>query len=267
MKRSLGSKVFVLLALLYLYVPIVVLVVMGFNESRYNSLPFSFTLKWYQELAGDPALLTATRNSLLLALVTGVACMLLGTLFILGQRALRERHKQLARSFVMMPMSIPWLILGLSLLLMIRAVGLEKNLFFVLAGHIVISLPYTLLVLEARVQALDDTLEDMSASLGATGWTTFRRVTFPALAPAIVAGGFLAFMISFDNFPISYFLMPAGVSTLPIEIQSSIKFGFTPEINAISTVIIGISLLCLAVVGLIMGKTFLGMMGGRKQHV
>lgn len=264
MKRSIGSKFFVLLALLYLYVPIVVLVVMGFNESRYNSLPFSFTLKWYQELAGDSALLIAARNSLLLALATGLVCMVLGTLFILGQRVLRERYKQLARSFVMMPMSIPWLILGLALLLLIRAVDLEKSLFFVLAGHIVISLPYTLLVLEARVQALDDTLEDMSASLGATGWTTFRRVTFPALAPAIVAGGFLAFMISFDNFPISYFLMPAGVSTLPIEIQSSIKFGFTPEINAISTVIIGVSLLCLAVVGLIMGKTFLGMMGGKK---
>ena len=265
MKRSIGSKFFVLLVLLYLYVPIVVLVVMGFNESRYNSLPFSFTLKWYQELAGDSALLIAARNSLLLALATGFVCMLLGTLFILGQRVLRERYKQLARSFVMMPMSIPWLILGLALLLLIRAVDLEKSLFFVLAGHIVISLPYTLLVLEARVQALDDTLEDMS--LGATGWTTFRRVTFPALAPAIVAGGFLAFMISFDNFPISYFLMPAGVSTLPIEIQSSIKFGFTPEINAISTVIIGVSLLCLAVVGLIMGKTFLGMMGGKKEHV
>ncbi len=264
MKRSIGSKFFVLLALLYLYVPIVVLVVMGFNESRYNSLPFSFTLKWYQELAGDSALLIAARNSLLLALATGLVCMVLGTLFILGQRVLRERYKQLARSFVMMPMSIPWLILGLALLLLIRAVDLEKSLFFVLAGHIVISLPYTLLVLEARVQALDDTLEDMSASLGATGWTTFRRVTFPALAPAIVAGGFLAFMISFDNFSISYFLMPAGVSTLPIEIQSSIKFGFTPEINAISTVIIGVSLLCLAVVGLIMGKTFLGMMGGKK---
>ena len=192
MKRSIGSKFFVLLALLYLYVPIVVLVVMGFNESRYNSLPFSFTLKWYQELAGDSALLIAARNSLLLALATGLVCMVLGTLFILGQRVLRERYKQLARSFVMMPMSIPWLILGLALLLLIRAVDLEKSLFFVLAGHIVISLPYTLLVLEARVQALDDTLEDMSASLGATGWTTFRRVTFPALAPAIVAGGFLA---------------------------------------------------------------------------
>ena len=150
MKRSIGSKFFVLLALLYLYVPIVVLVVMGFNESRYNSLPFSFTLKWYQELAEDSALLIAARNSLLLALATGFVCMVLGTLFILGQRVLRERYKQLARSFVMMPMSIPWLILGLALLLLIRAVDLEKSLFFVLAGHIVISLPYTLLVLEAR---------------------------------------------------------------------------------------------------------------------
>ena len=267
MKKNLGSKVFVLLALLYLYVPIIVLMVMGFNESRYNSLPFSFTLKWYQELIHDQTLLTATRNSLLLALITGLACMVLGTLFILGHQALKNREKQLARSFVMMPMSIPWLILGLSLLLMIRAVDLEKNLFFVIAGHIVISLPYTLLVLEARVHSLDQTLEDMSASLGATAWTTFRRVTFPALAPAIVAGGFLSFMISFDNFPISYFLMPAGTSTLPIEIESSIKFGFTPEINAISTVIIVISLLCLVVVGLIMGKTFLGMIGGSKKNV
>jgi spermidine/putrescine transport system permease protein len=87
----------------------------------------------------------------------------------------------------------------------------------------------------------------------------------PALAPAIVAGGFLAFMISFDNFAISYFLIPAGTSTLPIEIQSSIKFGFTPEINAISTVIIGISLLCLAVVGLIMGSSIENMIGGKKK--
>lgn len=194
--------------------------------------------------------------------------MLLGTLFILGQRVLRERYKQLARSFVMMPMSIPWLILGLALLLLIRAVDLEKSLFFVLAGHIVISLPYTLLVLEARVQALDDTLEDMSASLGSNWLDDVLPGHISSSWPQPLSPvAFLAFMISFVNFPISYFLMPAGVSTLPIEIQSSIKFGFTPEINAISTVIIGVSLLCLAVVGLIMGKTFLGMMGGKKEHV
>lgn len=133
MKRSIGSKFFVLLALLYLYVPIVVLVVMGFNESRYNSLPFSFTLKWYQELAGDSALLIAARNSCYWPWPQGWLHGA-GYAFILGQRVLRERYKQLARSFVMMPMSIPWLILGLALLLLIRAVDLEKSLFLFWRG-------------------------------------------------------------------------------------------------------------------------------------
>jgi len=99
---------------------------------------------------------------------------------------------------------------------MIRQLGFSKNMFFVLAGHVVISLPYSLLVLRARISALDKSLEEMSASLGAGAFTTFRRITLPALAPAMVAGGFLSFMISFDNFAISYFLMPSGYSTLPI---------------------------------------------------
>ena len=113
------------------------------------------------------------------------------------------------------------------------------------------------------MSSLDKSLEEMSASLGASPWTTFRRVTFPAIAPAMLAGGFLSFLISFDNFPISYFLMPNGIFTLPIEIQSSIKFGFTPEINAISTIIIGISLVCLTVVGLIMRSNLKAMLGGK----
>ncbi len=262
MKKNILSKIFLVLVLLFLYVPILVLMVMGFNESRYNSLPFSFSLEWYQELFRDTALLTATRNSLLLALVTGLACMILGTMYILGYQVIANRRKDLIRGFVMMPMSIPWLIIGLSLLLMIRSFGFTRNIFLVAAGHIVISLPYTLLVLEARMHSLDQNLEDMSASLGASFMTTFYRVTLPAIAPAIVAGGFLSFMISFDNFPVSYFLMPTGVSTLPIEIESSIKFGFTPEINAISTLIIGISLLCLLVIGLIMRSSLLTMFEG-----
>lgn len=110
---------------------------------------------------------------------------------------------------------------------------------------------------------MDKSLEEMSASLGAGWWTTFRRITLPVLAPAMVAGGFLSFMISFDNFAISYFLMPNGVSTLPIEIQTSIKFGFTPEINAISTIIIGVSLICLAIVGVIMGSNLKSLAGGK----
>lgn len=267
MKKKTGilSKLLVILVLLYLYVPIIVLMVLSFNESRYNSLPIHFTMKWYQELAGDTALITAAKNSLLLALVTGIICIILVTLFTLGQRYLSKKLNGLFNSIVMMPMSIPWLIIGLSMLLMIRQLGLSKNMFFVLAGHVIISLPYALLVLRARMSSIDESLEEMSASLGASAWTTFRRITLPAIAPAMVAGGFLSFMISFDNFAISYFLMPNGVSTLPIEIQTSIKFGFTPEINAISTIIIGVSLVCLAIVGIIMGSNLKSMVGGNKK--
>ena len=264
MRKGILSKIYVLLIMLYLYVPIIVLMVMGFNKSRYNSMPFEFTTEWYQALSTDSALQQAALNSVLLALVTGVVCVLLATLFILGERHLSNKLKGIFNSIVMMPMSIPWLIMGLSLLLLIRFFDFDKSMFFVAAGHIVISLPYSMLVLKARVQSMDKDLEEMSASLGADGFTTFRRITLPAIAPAMVAGGFLSFMISFDNFAISYFLMPAGVSTLPIEIQTSIKFGFTPEINAVSTVIIGVSLLCLAVVGLIMGSS-LKTMAGRSE--
>ena len=195
----------------------------------------------------------------------GIICTVLATLFTLGQRYLSKKVSGVFNSIVMMPMSIPWLIMGLSLLLMIRSLGFTKNMAFVLAGHVISSLPYALLVLRARMSSLDKSLEEMSASLGAGPMTTFRRVTLPAIAPAMVAGGFLSFMISFDNFAISYFLMPNGVSTLPIEIQTSIKFGFTPEINAISTVIIGFSLIILLIVGIIMRSNLKEMLGGAKE--
>lgn len=262
---NLIPTLYALMALVFLYIPIVVLMVMGFNESRYNTLPFSFSLKWYSALAQNDKLIGAAVNSFILAVITALICVVLATTFVLGMKTLSRRAEDLFRSLIMMPMSVPWLILALSMLLFIRFLDLDKNMFFVVAGHVVISLPYAMLSLQARIQALDPALEEMSASLGARPLVTFRRITLPVLAPAIVAGGFLAFMISFDNFAISYFLIPAGSSTLPIEIQSSIKFGFTPEINAISTVIIGVSLLCLAVVGLIMGSSIESILGGKKK--
>ncbi len=263
--KNLIPALYALLALLFLYTPIIVLMVMGFNESRYNTLPFQFSLEWYEALLENDVLISAAMNSLVLAAVTALICVVLATMFVLGMKTLSRSMEGLFRSLIMMPMSIPWLILALSLLLFIRFLDMDKNMFFVVAGHVVISLPYAMLALQARIQALDPSLEEMSASLGASSLVTFRRITMPALAPAILAGGFLAFMISFDNFAISYFLMPAGTSTLPIEIQSSIKFGFTPEINAISTVIIGVSLICLAAVGLIMGSSIENILGGRKK--
>lgn len=259
-KGSLLSGIFILLTLLFLYTPIAVLMALSFNSSRYNRLPFEFSLRWYRELFHDEVLLTATRNSLVLAFITGIVCVILATMLVIGAQALPKMLRNLMQPTVLLPLTIPWLILGLSLLLMIRAFDFDKNLFFVLAGHIVISLPYSVLVLMARMQSLDPSLEDASKSLGAGPLTTFRRITLPVLAPAMASGGFLSFMISFDNFVISYFLVPTGFSTLPVEINSAIKFGFTPEINAVSTIIIGVSLVCLLAAGLIMRPNIKGIL-------
>ncbi|NLA26844.1 MAG: ABC transporter permease [Firmicutes bacterium] len=252
-ERKTLSFSLIVAVMLFLYTPIAVVIIMGFNRSRYNSLPFEFTTKWYKALFQNENLLIATWNSTWIAAVTGLICVILATAMVLGMRALGVRVRQNLNALILMPLAIPWLILGLSLLLMIRAAGLTKGIGFVLAGHIVVSLPYAALVLLARIKAMDPMLEEASASLGAGPVTTFRRIIMPMLAPGMVAGGFLSFMISFDNFVISYFLMPAGISSLPIEIHSSIRFGFTPEINAVSTLIICISLLCILGAGLIIG--------------
>ena len=127
-KHNILSKIFVILVMLYLYVPIIVLMFLSFNESRYNSLPFSFTTKWYEEMIANESLIAAAKNSLLLALATGIICTVLATLFTLGQRYLSRRTSGLFNSIVMMPMSIPWLIMGLSILLMIRSLDFTKNM-------------------------------------------------------------------------------------------------------------------------------------------
>lgn len=256
--------VYVVCSMLYLYVPLLVLIVMGFNRSKYNSLPFELSLRWYEALAENRALIQSCVNSLYLAAITGAACAILATMMLLGNPCLPRRLKNLAESLMNMPLSIPWLVLGLSLLLMLRSVDMSKNLPFLLLGHIVVSFPYSALVLRSRMQSMDPALEEASASLGATAMTTFRRVTLPVIAPAVVAGGFLSFMISFGNFAISYFLIPVGMTTLPIEVNTSIKFGFTPEINAISTIVVGITVLCLALIGTILGSGIKSLFGGRK---
>lgn len=232
----------------FLYIPIGVLMAMSFNESQYNALPFKFSSKWYLDLAQNTKLINATVNSLYLATITGIICVILGTTLVLGLMECRPQIKVLINSLVVLPLTIPWIIMGLSLLLFLRAMGLDRNFITLLIGHIVVSLPYAVLVIGARMQDMDKSIQEASYSLGANEWITFIRITLPMMFPAMLAGGFLAFMISFDNFVLSHFLIPTGTATLPIEIYSSIKFGFTPEINAISTIILSISLLIILLV-------------------
>ncbi|WP_020613066.1 ABC transporter permease [Sediminispirochaeta bajacaliforniensis] len=252
MAKKLFGWIYTGLLLLFLYTPIVVLMVMSFNTSQYNALPIEFSLKWYKALAGNEKIVQATINSLWIGAVTAVLSVILATSLALGTNLAGRKTRTAMQSLVMLPLTMPWLIMGLSLLLLLRSLGLDRNFVLLLIGHLIISLPYSALVIIARVRDMGKETQEASSSLGASDWTTFYRVTLPMMLPAMLSGGFLSFMISFDNFVISYFLIPTGTTTLPMEIYSSIKFGFTPEMNAVATIILLASLSLIAVTAAVM---------------
>lgn len=237
------AKGFLAAVLLFLYVPIFVMIVMAFNQSPLYELPIQFDTIWFEKLAGNDRLLRASTNSVALAVVnTGVATGL-GTMAALAFARHRFRGRTLLQVLLFPPITIPWLIIGTSMLVLFFWVGIGRGLHAMLLGHVALSLPYVIVVVGARLQSLGTTtLEEAAASLGANPWQSFVRVSLPVMAPGIVAAALFAFAISFDQFVISYFLAPPGVSTLPVEIYSAIRKGFTPEINAISTIIILVSM-------------------------
>jgi spermidine/putrescine transport system permease protein len=228
--------------LLFLYLPIGVMMLMAFNASPLYEFPFKFDLIWFKSLLQNEKLLAAGRNSILIALANTLIATALGTMGAIGLNRYEFRGRRILELLLLPPITIPWLIIGTSMLIFFFWSGIGRGLHAILLGHVALSIPYVMIVVGARLKAYGTALEEAAASLGANPWQTFWRVTVPALAPGIVAGALFAFAVSFDQFVISYFLAPPGTSTLPVEIYTSIRKGFTPEINAISTVIILISM-------------------------
>jgi spermidine/putrescine transport system permease protein len=231
-----------LLVLGFLYLPIAVLALMGFNESVHYELPIRFTGAWYVALAGNERLITAGLNSLWLALANTAIATTLGTMAAFAFARYRFRGRTLLQLLLFPPITIPWLIIGTSMLVLFFWTGIGRGLHAMLLGHVALSLPYVVIVVGARLASFGPELEEAAASLGATPRQTFGRVSLPVMAPGIVAAALFAFAVSFDQFVISYFLAPPGVSTLPVEIYSAIRKGFTPEVNAISTIVILLSM-------------------------
>jgi spermidine/putrescine transport system permease protein len=226
------------LVLVFLYLPIVVMMVMAFNRSALYELPVVWDTVWYEALAGNERLLTAGMNSVLLALANTAIATALGTMAALAFARYKFRGRSILQILLFPPITIPWLIIGTSMLVLFFWIGIERGLVAMLLGHVALSLPYVIIVVGARLKSFNTALEEAAATLGATPWQAFWRVTVPVLAPGIVAAALFAFAVSFDQFVISYFLAKPGFSTLPVEIYSAIRKGFTPEINAISTIII-----------------------------
>lgn len=242
MKRA--ARIYIALVLFFLYTPILVMMAMSFNRSRTNQFPFVFDLIWFRELAQNDRLITATINSVELAVSTALVATTLGLMAALALNRQRFRGRVLLQAMLIPPITIPWLILAVSLLIMFFWLGIERSALTLFFGHVTLQLPYAVLVIGARVASIDLSFEEAAASLGATPLRVFFRVTLPMIMPGVLAAFVFAFAISFDNFVISYFLAPPGIPTLPVEIYTAIRTGFTPEVNAVSTIVFVISVAC-----------------------
>jgi spermidine/putrescine transport system permease protein len=230
------------LILVFLYAPIFVMAAMSFNASEFYQLPFEFSTRWYEKLWQNDEILAAAWRSVWIAfVVTGIATAL-GTMASIALFRHDFPGKRVLQALLFPPIAIPWLITGTAMLVFFFGIGIGRGTPAVILGHVALALPYVIVVVSARLATFDRSLEEAARSLGAGGWTVTRRVTLPWIAPGVVAGGLFAFAVSFDQFVVSYFLSEPGDSTLPVLIYTAIRKGFTPEINAISTIIIAVSM-------------------------
>jgi spermidine/putrescine transport system permease protein len=235
-------KTYLAVTLAFLYLPIAVMVLMAFNQSPLYKLPMVWDTVWFERLVDNDRLLTAAAHSIVLALANTAVATALGTMAAFAFARYQFRGKTLLQILLFPPITIPWLIIGTSMLVLFFWVGIGRGLHSLLLGHVALSIPYVVVVVGARLKTFGPVYEEAAATLGAAPWQRFWRISAPLMAPGVIAAALFAFAVSFDQFVISYFLAPPGWTTLPVEIYSSIRKGFTPEINAISSIIIFVSM-------------------------
>jgi len=232
----------------FLFAPIAILILFSFNDSKRNFVWRGFTLRWYPELFGNEALLHALGVTLQVAVISVVATTILGTLLGLGLARLRSGAASgAADTLILLPMVTPEVVMGISLLLFFSLVfSANGSTWQIAIAHIAFSISYVAIIVRARAVSLDPRMEEAARDLGASPREAFIHVTLPLIAPAVAAGALIAFALSFDDLIITSFNAGVGSSTLPLHIYSRIRFGVTPEINAISTLVVtGTALLIL----------------------
>lgn len=239
MKKSLTPGIILALVLGFFYAPIVVLVANSFNASRFGGEWKGFTWSWYEKLWKADDIWSALWTSLQIAVLAALAAMVLGTLAALALHKFRSRLQRAHQALLTVPLVMPDILMGISLLLFFVAIGVETGFLTLWVAHVTFCLSYVTMVVLARLQDFDHSLLDAARDLGATPWQATRRVLLPLLAPGILAGGLLAFTLSIDDYVITFFVQGAGTTTLPLRIYSMMKTSRNmPVINALSTVML-----------------------------
>lgn len=225
----------------FLYLPIVLLVIFSFNESKLVTVWAGFSTRWYVQLLHNQALLEAAWVTIRVALISATIATVLGTLAALAMtRYTRFRGRMLFSGMIYAPLVMPEVITGLSMLLLFVAIGFDRGFWTLTLAHITFTMCFVAVVVQSRLLSFDRSIEEAAMDLGATPVATFLQVTLPVISPAVFSGWVLALTLSLDDLVISSFTSGPGATTLPMKIYSQVRLGVTPEINAICTILIGI---------------------------
>ena len=243
------------LVYIFLFMPIISLVIVSFNSASLTSLPIDgLSLRWYEAFFHNRAAWAALSTSVSVALATAVVATILGLMAAYGLVRLQFRGKRLIQALIVLPIIAPHLVFGIDLLLFFHAIGISPNAFTVCIAHIVLAFPFTVMLISTSLSGFDPTLEDAAQDLGANERRTFFRVTLPLIAPGVISAILVAFTVSFDEFVVSFFVSGKGVVTLPLFLYSELRFSVTPEINAISTFVLTISVLVIGIMQWLQGR-------------
>jgi len=246
-------RVFFALVVAFLYAPIVILLIFSFNNSDIPAFPLSgFTLHWYREFAANGDLRAALETSAIVATLSSLCAVALGVLASIALTRRRFRGKAAVSALLLSPLVIPYVVFGISLLLLFHTLGIANGLLTVVIGHVVISLPYTILVLVPRLEQIDVSLEEAAYDLGASHFRTFRSIILPLILPAVVSALLIAFTTSFDEYAVASFVIGPRV-TFPIYLYSALRFpSQLPQVIAVAVVVLVVSLV--VVVGAEVGR-------------
>lgn len=242
-RRISFSTVYLALGLVIIYLPIALVILYSFNESKLSSVWGGFSLKWYRTLFADKAMFQALGNSLILGLSASLAAGVVGTLGAVGFDRVRPRSRRVIEYLTSLPLMTPEIILGMVFMAFFGMLGIPFGMGTLILSHTTFCIPYVFMLVQARLVGMDRSLAEAARDLGAGERQVFFTITLPLLLPAIVSGMLLSFAMSLDDVIISLFVTGVNVSTLPIKVYTALKTGVTPEINALCTLLLAATLL------------------------
>jgi ABC-type spermidine/putrescine transport system permease subunit II len=247
-------KFWLVVILIILALPLISMAVLSLNVSRYGTFPFQFTLSWYANLAQDSALIGALETSLNLATQSTIFAVIIGTVLSLGMARSGRFVNVPVNGLLLSLLTVPALILAAGFVIVFEWFGLGSSSVGLILASIVTSMPFVVLIVSGRLRDLKGTYAEAARSLGAGPLRVLGTITIPLIGPSIVAGAMLSFVITFNNFAIQLFLAPIGISTLPVQIYSSVRLGVTPDVDALATIIILATVVLVVVINWLSGN-------------